>query len=474
MQSLEHLAQEAGVFFVSGIWQGFVLAAAVGLCLRLVPRATAAMRFAIWTAVLLLIGMLPFLEQLFVAPSASAGVAPMLRLDIRWSFAIAAVWMAVSLFRAAGLAVHGVRLWSLRRQTVPVAVPAECASLLASRVRRVTLCTSDEVDRPSVIGFLAPRILIPTWLFSQLTSAELEQIVLHEMEHLRRGDDWLNLLQKISLVVLPLNPIVLWVERRLCFERELACDDGVLRRTRAPRAYATCLTSLAERGLDRRTVSLALGVIGNAMRQSELARRVHRILRREATLSPLRARALTGTVALGLLGGTVGLVRCPQVVSFAGPVQPLQAEVMQHLPAPVPASAMNRTASPARAEQVVFKESSAAHLSLMTDAPQMTDTVQRSPVAEKSATPKKRKVQAQRAAAPAPERSAAGPMMRRIRASANSQPSAGQGWVVLSSWTGNMRPQTVVPVVSSDSEGNTVLLPYAVVPTAGGWLILQL
>ncbi|MEO6803435.1 MAG: M56 family metallopeptidase [Granulicella sp.] len=471
MQALEHLAQNAGVFFVSGIWQGLVLAAAVGLCLRLVPRATAAMRFAIWTAVLLLIGMLPFLEQLFVAPNASAGAAPILRLDIRWSFAIAAIWMAVSLFRAAGLAVHGVRLWSLRRRAVPVPVPAECAALLASRGRRVTLCTSDTIDRPSVIGFLAPRILIPTWLFAQLTSAELEQILLHEMEHLRRGDDWLNLLQKMSLVVLPLNPILLWVERRLCFERELACDDGVLRRTQAPRAYATCLTTLAERGLDRRTISLALGVFGNAMQQSELARRVHRILRHEAALSPLRARALTGTVALGLLGGAVGLARCPQVISFAGAVQPLQASVVQHVPTSAFPTASSRSEGPVRAEQVVFRESSPARLSLM------TDTVQRSPLGARPAVLKKHKVR--RTALPAAAKSHAQPnpavpMMRRIRAAANQHPMADRNWVVLSSWPGNARPQTIVPVVSSDSEGNTVLLPYAVVPTVGGWLILQL
>ncbi|MEI4861539.1 M56 family metallopeptidase, partial [Klebsiella pneumoniae] len=80
--------------------------------------------------------------------------------------------------------------------------------------------------------------LIPDWLFARMTAGELEQIVMHEAEHLRRRDDWTNLLQKLCLVLFPLNPALVWMERRLCREREMACDEGVIRMTRAPRAYA--------------------------------------------------------------------------------------------------------------------------------------------------------------------------------------------------------------------------------------------
>ncbi len=144
--------------------------------------------------------------------------------------------------------------------------------------RHAELCVSDEVDRPTVIGFFAPKILIPTWLVEKLTAEELEQIVLHEAGHLSRADDWMNLLQKIALVVFPLNPALAWVERRLCFERELACDERVLEATGAPKAYAACLASLAEHRLGRRGLALALGALG---RESELGQRVRRILSAE-------------------------------------------------------------------------------------------------------------------------------------------------------------------------------------------------
>jgi hypothetical protein len=175
------------------------------------------------------------------------------------------------------------------------------------------------LERPGVIGFLAPRILIPEWLFARLSPAELDQIVLHETEHLRRGDDWTNLLQKLVLILFPLSPALIWMERRLCTEREMACDEGVIRRTQAPRAYAECLASLAERGLEHRGHGLALGALslGAWQRRPELVRRVHSILRGRSVLHPIAARSLMAVLGCGLLLGAAGLARCPQMVAFS-------------------------------------------------------------------------------------------------------------------------------------------------------------
>ena len=79
------------------------------------------------------------------------------------------------------------------------------------------------------------------------------------MEHLRRRDDWINLVQKLGLVLFPLNPALLWIEQRLCKERELACDDHVIQSTRAPKSYASCLVHLAEQRILNSRASLALG-----------------------------------------------------------------------------------------------------------------------------------------------------------------------------------------------------------------------
>lgn len=301
MQWVDGLSQVAARSFVSGIWQGVLLAAVVALCLRLMPKMTAALRFSVWTTVFLIIVLLPFLHLSSMgAHSLTAARAAILQMDIRWSFGIAAVWLLLSLVRAVKLAMSILQLRGLWKRAIPVESGVGAVSLPTPfGSRRVQLCTSDEIDRPSVIGFFSPRILIPVWLFEKLTPAELEQIVLHELGHLSRADDWINLLQKIGLVLFPLNPVLMWIERRLCFERELACDDGVLRVAKAT-TYASCLTSLAEGRLVRRNVSLSLGAWE---RQSELARRVHSILRRGESMSPRQARLVLSAMVVALVGG---------------------------------------------------------------------------------------------------------------------------------------------------------------------------
>ena len=318
-------ANAAGSIMITSIWQGAMIVCGLEICLRLMPRLSAAHRFAIWAAgfgvavALPLIALLHFGERFTVAGAASPGLAansaaPILQLDARWGFAIAVLWVIASSVRAASLAMHSMRLRRLWKAAQPVDTShALTAALRSVRGGRVTICTTELLDRPSVIGFLAPRILIPAWLMARLTAGELEQIVLHEAEHLRRGDDWTNLAQKLSLVAFPLNPALAWIEHRLCHQREMACDEGVVRITNAPRAYAACLASLAERGLDRRAEALSLGAWH---RRSELVDRVHGILLRRRGLNRAAAAAMLGAVGCALVAGSVEMARTPQLVAF--------------------------------------------------------------------------------------------------------------------------------------------------------------
>ena len=340
---LTHLSQASAGMLLTAVWQGVAIAACLALCLRVTPRLSAASRFAILTAGFLAVAALPFLPIFLHLPvsmaarrgavEAAAGAAaatPWLTLDTRWSLALAGFWMCASLWRMGDLAVHSLRLRRLWKSARPVDASLPVLSALPPAFpylrghRLVEICTTDALERPSVIGFLAPRILIPGWLLERMTPAELAQIVLHETEHLRRGDDWTNLLQKLALVLFPLNPALVWLERRLCLEREMACDEGVIRRTQEPRAYAACLTSLAEHGLERRVHALSLGAW---QKRPELVRRVHSILQHKPALKPAAARGLVAVLGCGLLAGSAELARCPQVIGFvSAPAASLQAQ----------------------------------------------------------------------------------------------------------------------------------------------------
>jgi beta-lactamase regulating signal transducer with metallopeptidase domain len=463
MQGVEGISRVVANWFVSGLWEGVVLAAGVAICLRLVPRTTAAVRFAIWTAVFAVLAVLPLVHGYSSNPeSGLARHAALLHVDVRWSFAIAAIWLTVSLVRGVKLAMSAVRLHGIWKRATPVAGCDEVLS--AAGFRGVELCTSKDVDRPSVIGFFSPRILIPEELFARLTTAEFGQIVLHEVGHLRRADDWINLLQKLSLVIFPLNPVLMWIERQLCLERELACDDDVLRLTKAPKAYATCLTNLAEQRLGRRAAALSLGAWE---RRSELARRVHSILRGGQGMGRMQARVVMGALVLGLLGGSAELARCPQFVSFSGAALPV-AEVAKSLPAHaryqaasfrVPENATNSAASNTANNLQGSAHETFAHETLLKASMPVDRGVR--PV---------QTMAKQRRAVSAPGAVSAPVLMRSSQSRTHApRMRRAERLVVLTSWDGMGRQRMVFAVTE-----RVISTSYAAVPTAGGWLVIQL
>ncbi len=310
------VASVVSAALVSAVWQGVLLAGLVWAALRMAPRLSAAARSVVWMSVFALLVGLHFTPLSGEAAAAHVSV-PAVHLDPRWSLVVAGLWITASLLRAVQL-VHGV-LYLRRLVRGAVEVPADAAleAVLAEAAagRGVRLCASDEIARPSVIGFFRPRIVIPAKLLKDLAPEELRQVLIHEAEHLRRADDWTNLLQKLALVVFPLNPALAWVERRLCAERELACDDRVLAAGNGRKAYALCLTHLAEFALTARGFSLVLGAWE---RRPELARRVHRILRAPAAhLTRRAALGVTGGLLTAAVCGALALSRSPQLVSFA-------------------------------------------------------------------------------------------------------------------------------------------------------------
>jgi beta-lactamase regulating signal transducer with metallopeptidase domain len=436
IQGIEGISRLVSKWFVSGLWQGVVLAASVGICLRLVPRTTAAVRFAIWTAVFAVLAVLPTVHAYSLnSGNGIAGHAALVHVDVRWSFAIAAVWLIVSLVRGVKLAMSAVRLRGIWKRAVPVEGCEEVLS--AAGFRGVELCTSSDVDRPSVIGFFSPRILIPEELFARLTTAEFGQIVLHEVGHLRRADDWINLLQKLSLVVFPLNPVLIWIERRLCLERELACDDDVLRLTKAPKAYATCLTNLAEQRLGRRATALSLGVWE---KRSELARRVHSILRGGEGMGRTQARVVMGVLVVALLSGSAELARCPEFVSFSPQNESPAAEVVQSLRSTAGYQTASFRMPAAKNNQTVAAHETWLKASMPVD--RGTDPI--SQIAPKhrgvSARTKQNHVR-----------------MRQAR-----------GLTVLTSWEEEAPSRRVF------AEERVIFTSYAAVRVAGGWLVIQL
>lgn len=322
---------------VAALWQGTLIVLLTLVGLRLFPAISAAARSIVWLAALLLLALLNVLPLLRIH-SAGAVVghaalnARVLHVDPRWSIALATVWMLLSLARAAQLLRSAAALHNLSHCAEPLSINAIPSALLRHHEgRQVQVCASTDVDRPSVVGFFAPKILLPVDLVETLSPATLEPVLRHEMEHLRRRDDWTNLLQKLALVLFPLSPALLWVERRLCEERELACDDGVLRATGARKAYASSLATLAEHSLLSKGLTLALGAWD---RRTALEHRIRRILYQPTKhMSAPMTTAAVFVLVLGAIGSSCVVARAPQIVSFT-PATPVSRVVTAQITTP--------------------------------------------------------------------------------------------------------------------------------------------
>lgn len=98
LHSISLVSASAVAFLFSAIWQGAVLAVCVVLCLRLFPGLSAAARSIIWMNVFLLLVLLQVLPSFSAPRTVSAGLhsSPFL-LDLRWGWAIAVVWVMLSI-----------------------------------------------------------------------------------------------------------------------------------------------------------------------------------------------------------------------------------------------------------------------------------------------------------------------------------------------------------------------------------------
>jgi beta-lactamase regulating signal transducer with metallopeptidase domain len=180
--------------------------------------------------------------------------------------------------------------------------------------RKVVLCTSERVRVPTALGLLRPAIVIPRWVLEELSAAELNQVVLHELAHLRRWDDWTNLAQQIVKALFFFHPAVWWIEKKIALEREMACDDAVLAETASPREYAECLAHLAEMSFVQRGIALAQALVG---RIGQTSHRVAQILDVNRPKGNTRSwkPAISAVVSAGVLC-SVWAARGPELVGF--------------------------------------------------------------------------------------------------------------------------------------------------------------
>ncbi|HEY6250067.1 MAG TPA: M56 family metallopeptidase [Candidatus Angelobacter sp.] len=285
MDLLQVTARTALGWMIYGLLEGTLLALFVWFLLRLLPRQNARTRFIFWFSALLAMFFLPLLGGLARPQPATAmnGISSrfgLITLPLSWAIAIFAVWALIAAINLIRVVAGLWQISRLRQNSEEIdrqILGPEISQLLLDLRRGVSLRFSDQVQVPTAIGFLKPAIVLPRWFLNQdeISQEELQHVLVHELSHLRRADDWTNLAQKFIKALLFFHPSAWWVEQQLSLEREMACDDEVLVRTATPLAYAQCLKRVAEKSFLRKQIALAQAVVSR-MRQVSL--RVAQIL----------------------------------------------------------------------------------------------------------------------------------------------------------------------------------------------------
>jgi beta-lactamase regulating signal transducer with metallopeptidase domain len=334
---LETVAQIAVGRLLNSLPEGVLIAGFAWLTLRLLPRQNSGTRFAVWFVALLAVVGLPVAGVHFLGGTGASAVWPvgnggrsLITVPVQWGLLLFLGWIVAACAALLRLTAGLWQLRRLRRSCTPIDAAALEAPIrrtvadFSSRFsspfsssffspRPVILATSEDVSVPSALGFFAPMIVIPSWALRELSPEELNVVLLHELAHLRRWDDWTNLLQKIARAVLVFHPAVWWIESRLSLEREMACDDAVLAETSNPRGYAQCLVGLLEKSFARRGWAMAQAAVHRA---SEASLRLAQILDKDRANSKCVWKPALGLVGAFSLACLMVVPRAPRLVAF--------------------------------------------------------------------------------------------------------------------------------------------------------------
>jgi bla regulator protein BlaR1 len=138
--------------------------------------------------------------------------------------------------------------------------------------QKVFVYLSELVNSPVTIGYLKPVILLPVAALNNLSTQQVEAILLHELSHIKRFDYLVNFMISIISTFLYFNPFVRQFMKNIEQERENCCDQLVLQFGYDKLGYASALLTLEK--LSVREQILALGAAG----KHYLLQRVEKII----------------------------------------------------------------------------------------------------------------------------------------------------------------------------------------------------
>jgi hypothetical protein len=213
------------------------------------------------------------------------------------------LWLGAAVWRFDRFRRRGVPWLDARARVTPLAAGA------GSR-RQVDVLLHEDLAAPATCGWWHPVVLLPLdatgW-----SDGDIRRALVHELEHVRRGDWPVHLAARLAGAAFWFHPLVWIAFRRMCLEAERACDDAVLRDADTT-DYAAQLVQLARR-LSNGGAQPSLAMAS----RSDLSSRIAAILDRTQSRGPL-AVVPAAFVVIATLSATLAVAPVRAVAVAAG------------------------------------------------------------------------------------------------------------------------------------------------------------
>lgn len=233
------------------------------------------------------------------------------------------VYLGVAVLLAASFLWSRLRLQMVLRYGRPapeVLIPVFEGSCRESGIAGCELIVLPGITSPSTVGWLRPRILIPSVCEEIGPTPQFSDVLQHELAHVARRDYLWAGLCDVFCYMLFFHPAVWHARKLMLLERELACDSAVIESRPDRRAdYADSLAYFVRLRMIEEKTGVGLDF---ASYPSSLGKRVRFILAGPRSL-PWWNRASRAMIGVAILSAcAVVLPSITIVLAYARPVPP--------------------------------------------------------------------------------------------------------------------------------------------------------
>jgi bla regulator protein blaR1 len=204
------------------------------------------------------------------------------------------------------------KLAALVRSAAPLREGREVAALRQIECRMnvppASIRQSPAATEPGIFGIMRPVLVWPDGISERLDDAQLEAILAHEVQHVRRRDNLASTLHMLVETVFWFHPFVWWLGARLVEERERACDEAVLEFGSQRQVYAEGILKVCEFCLASPLACMS-GVAGGDLKKRMVSimtqHTFHKLdLARKLLLGATGVAAVAGPIVFGVFHAT--------------------------------------------------------------------------------------------------------------------------------------------------------------------------